>query len=153
MQDSKRLMAYIAQPAHLQVGFRDAFRTIPRHVREGRASNAKQHLWLELSIRPGEINVLTMEALFCLSLLEDSRIPTPHRGFVPEPFLLLRKHTPTDGAWFFQNKSCDAAGNCGGSIGQVQTRKKKKHTHNRTKKNRAKKNRSGVWWESGLGVQ
>lgn len=66
----------------------------------------------------------------------------------PEPSPGVRSRVTETEFGFFQNKSCDAAGNCGGSIGRVQTRKKK-NQKNRTKKNKAKRARSEVWCEFG----
>ena len=103
---------------HISGRFHRCFqKTIPSHVRKGRTLNAKQHLWLEFSVRPWERKVLslTMEALFCLSLLEDSWSQKPHQGFIPHFFFLLLKLTPTDGARL-----------CGGSIGSSSNREVKK---------------------------
>lgn len=114
-------------------------KTIPSHVRKGRTSNAKQHLWLELSIRRSEIKVLsqTVEALFSLSLLEDSWTQNSHQGFVPESFVPLCKQTPADGARFLPKQKLPRCWELWGQYWASSHRKKRKKKY-RTENNRTK---------------
>lgn len=143
-------MAYIAQPAHLRGRFRRRLffrKTILDHVREGRTSNVKQHLWLELSIRPSALRNKSAKSnhggLVLLVLIGAFLDPEPLTGGSFQNLFLLRRGRiwrQTELGFFPRQALRCLRERWGGAVGQDPTirRRTKKGTKNNRAKNKAK---------------